>query len=104
MKLFYSIGEVAGMLGESVSLIRFWTNYFSKFLNPSRGSRGNRLYKEEEIEVLRQIHLLVKEQGMTLEGAARKLGAESKSVSDRVKALGCLRNIREQLLEIKATL
>lgn len=25
-KLYYSIGEVAGILGENTSLVRFWTN------------------------------------------------------------------------------
>lgn len=103
-KLYYSIGEVAGILGENTSLVRFWTNSFEKFLKPRRNAKGNRLYVEEEIDTLKQIHLLVKGQGMTLEGAARKMAEDRKSVESRVKALDTLRSIRAQLEEIRNSL
>lgn len=103
-KLFYTIGEVAGLLGENASLVRFWTNSFEKFLKPRRNAKGNRLYVEEEIDTLKQIHLLVKEQGMTLEGAARRMTEDRKTVDSRVKALDTLREIRAQLEEIRSSL
>ena len=74
-KLYYTIGEVSEILGESSSLVRFWTNSFSRYLKPKRNAKGNRLYTQEEIEVLKQIHLLVKVQGMTLDGAAKKMSS-----------------------------
>ena len=43
-KLYYTIGEVSRMLGENASLIRFWSNSFSKFVKPKRNAKGNRLY------------------------------------------------------------
>ena len=103
-KLYYSIGEVAGILGENASLVRFWTNSFEKFLKPRRNAKGNRLYTREEIDTLKQIHLLVKEQGMTLEGAARRMTEDRKTVDSRVKALDTLREIRAQLEEIRSSL
>lgn len=103
-KLFYTIGEVAGLLGENASLVRFWTNSFEKFLKPRRNAKGNRLYTREDIDTLKQIHLLVKEQGMTLEGAARRMTEDRKTVDSRVKALDTLREIREQLEEIRSSL
>ena len=42
-KYLYTIGEVAEILGESVSLVRFWSNEFAKFIKPQRNARGNRL-------------------------------------------------------------
>ena len=30
-KLYYTVGEVAAELGEQTSLVRFWSNTFSKF-------------------------------------------------------------------------
>ena len=72
-RLFYTIGEVADMLGENVSLVRYWSDYFCKFLKPHRNAKGNRMYTSEDIEVLRQIYYLVKGQKMTLEGAVRKM-------------------------------
>ena len=103
-KLYYTIGETAGILGESPSLVRFWTNQFAKYLQPKRNAKGNRLYTAGDVEVLKQIHLLVKGQGMTLEGAAQRLAADHRSVEDRVKALDSLKAIRRQLSEIRATL
>ena len=103
-KLFYTIGEVAGILGENASLVRFWTNSFENFLKPRRNAKGNRLYTREEIDTLKQIHLLVKEQGMTLEGAARRMTEDRKSVDSRVRALDTLKDIRAQLEEIRRSL
>ncbi|MBQ9399605.1 MAG: MerR family transcriptional regulator [Bacteroidales bacterium] len=103
-KLFYTISEVAAILGESTSLVRFWTNSFPKLLKPRRNAKGNRMYTADEIETLKQIHLLVKEKGMTLEGANNTLRAERAKVEKRVKALDALKEIRSQLVEIKESL
>lgn len=103
-RLFYTIGEVADMLGENVSLVRYWSDYFSKFLKPHRNAKGNRMYTSEDIEVLRQIYYLVKSRKMTLEGAVRKMTEDRRSVESRVKAVASLKLIREQLEEIRKTL
>ena len=89
---------------ESSSLVRFWTNSFSRYLKPKRNAKGNRLYTQEEIEVLKQIHLLVKVQGMTLDGAAKKMSSDKKAVDGKVKVLESLRSIREQLVEVRKSL
>ena len=99
-KLYYTIGEVS----ESSSLVRFWTNSFSRYLKPKRNAKGNRLYTQEEIEVLKQIHLLVKVQGMTLDGAAKKMSSDKKAVDGKVKVLESLKSIREQLVEVRKSL
>ena len=103
-KVYYTIGEVSEILGESSSLVRFWTNSFSRYLKPKRNAKGNRLYTQEEIEVLKQIHLLVKVQGMTLDGAAKKMSSDKKAVDGKVKVLESLRSIREQLVEVRKSL
>ena len=103
-KLYYTIGEVSEILGESSSLVRFWTNSFSRYLKPKRNAKGNRLYTQEEIEVLKQIHLLVKVQGMTLDGAAKKMSSDKKAVDGKVKVLESLKSIREQLVEVRKSL
>ena len=103
-KLYYTIGEVSEILGESSSLVRFWTNSFSRYLKPKRNAKGNRLYTQEGIEVLKQIHLLVKVQGMTLDGAAKKMSSDKKAVDGKVKVLESLKSIREQLVEVRKSL
>ena len=102
--LYFTIGEVSEILGESSSLVRFWTNSFSRYLKPKRNAKGNRLYTQEEIEVLKQIHLLVKVQGMTLDGAAKKMSSDKKAVDGKVKVLESLKSIREQLVEVRKSL
>ncbi|MCQ2182921.1 MAG: MerR family transcriptional regulator [Bacteroidales bacterium] len=103
-KLFYSIGEVSELLGASVSLIRYWSNVFERFIKPQRNAKGNRQYTKEDIEVLKQIQFLVKEKGLSLDGAARQLASDRTSVEGRVKALESLKSIREQLVQIKNSL
>ena len=100
----YTIGEVAEILGESTSLVRFWANEFPKFIKPQRNAKGNRLFTKEDVETFKHIHLLVKVEGLTLEGAAKRLKGEKKDVINKAKVLESLKNIRQQLEEIKDTL
>ena len=103
-KYLYTIGEVAEILEESTSLVRFWANEFPKFIKPQRNAKGNRLFTKEDVETFKRIHLLIKMEGLTLEGAAKRLKGEKKDVINKAKVLESLRNIRQQLEEIKDTL
>jgi DNA-binding transcriptional MerR regulator len=103
-KLLYSMGEVAELLGESASAVRYWSNYFEKFIKPARNAKGNRLFHPEDVETLRQVQFLVKKQGMTLDGAAARLAEDRRSVERRVKALTALKDIRARLAEVRKAL
>ena len=103
-KLLYSMGEVAALLGESTSAVRYWSNYFNKFIKPARNAKGNRLFHPEDVETLQQVQFLLKKQGMTLEGAAARLAEDRRSVEKRVKALNSLKEIRAQLVEVRKAL
>ena len=103
-KLLYTMGEAAELLGESTSAVRYWSNYFEKFIKPSRNAKGNRLFHPEDIETLQQVQFLVKKQGMTLDGAAARLTEDRRSVEKRVKALASLKEIRSQLAEVRKAL
>ena len=103
-KLLYSMGEVAELLGESTSAVRYWSNYFEKFIKPARNAKGNRLFHPEDVETLQQIQFLVKKQGLTLDGAAARLAEDRRSVERRVKALNSLKEIRASLVEVRKAL
>ncbi len=103
-KYLYTIGETAEILGESTSLVRFWANEFPRYLKPQRNAKGNRLFTKEDIETLKNIHLLVKVEGMTHEGAAKRLKGDRKDIINKAKVLESLRAIRAQLLEIRQEL
>lgn len=100
-KYFYTIGEVAEILRESTSLVRFWANEFPKFIKPQRNAKGNRLFSKEDVETFKHIHLLVKVEGLTLEGAAKRLKGDRKDVISKAKVLDSLKSIRNQLAEIR---
>lgn len=102
--MYYSIGEVAEILGENTSLVRFWSNSFPAFIKPERNAKGNRKFTPEDLETLKQIHLLVKGNGMTLEGAAKKLRESRRTVDSKSKAIDSLKEIRKQLVEVKKAL
>ena len=103
-KMIYTMGEVAQMLGENASAVRYWSNYFEKFIKPQRNAKGNRLYHPEDVETLKQIQYLLKNQGLTLEGARQRLTEDRRSVDKRVKAIGVLRGIREELVQVRKAL
>lgn len=103
-KLIYTMGEVAQLLGENTSAVRYWSNYFEKFIKPDRNAKGNRLYHPEDVEMLQQIQFLVKKQGLTLEGAALRLQQDRRSVEKQVKALTILKEIQAQLKAVRKAL
>lgn len=100
-KVIYTIGEVAGILGENVSLVRFWSDSFPKFIKPERNAKGNRLFSANDVETFRKIHFLVRNCGLTLEGTAKKLQSDSAKVAQSVKILDSLKKMRSQLEDIK---
>ena len=97
-KLLYTMGETAELLGESTSAVRYWSNYFEKFIKPSRNAKGNRLFHPEDVETLQQVQFLVKKQ------AAARLTEDRRSVEKRVKALNSLKEIRSRLVEVRKAL
>ena len=103
-KMIYTMGEVAEMLGENASAVRYWSNYFEKFIKPQRNAKGNRLYHPEDIETLKQIQYLLKNQGLTLEGTKQCLTEDRRTVDKRVKAIGILQGIREELVQVRKAL
>ncbi|MAO47051.1 MAG: transcriptional regulator [Crocinitomicaceae bacterium] len=73
-KQYFSISEVAQMFGVNASLLRFWEKEF-KQIQPKTNARGKRSYNRKDIEIIKSIYVLVKEQGFTLEGAKKALSA-----------------------------
>lgn len=75
MSRMYRIGEAARLLNLKTYVLRFWETEFPQ-LTPERSDKGQRLYTEEHIELLRRIQDLLHEQGMTIEGAKKYLASE----------------------------
>jgi DNA-binding transcriptional MerR regulator len=99
-KIFYSIGEVAEMIGENPSLIRYWENQFDA-LKPHKNKKGTRLFTKEDIETIKLIHHLVKERGLTIKGAQQKLKDNREETINNFEIVQRLQVVRQQLVEIR---
>lgn len=99
-KLFYSMGEVAEMFDVNPSLIRHWESKF-EVLKPQKNKKGNRMFTPEDVEHLKLIYHLVKERGMTLDGARRALKGGTPGVARDMELLERLQSIRAQLVEVR---
>lgn len=98
-KLYYSIGEVAAMLGVRTSVLRFWESEFD-CLKPVKTSSGARNYTEHDIELLRRIHYLTRECGYTLEGAREQM--RTRPVEDpKMQMINALTEVRDFLISLK---
>ena len=78
----YRIGEAARELDLQTSVLRFWEGEFPG-LQPVRTPKGQRLYTERDMEILRKIRFLLHEQGLTIEGARRVLSGAPMPASAR---------------------
>ncbi len=103
-KLYYTIGEVAELLGENTSLVRFWAQKFPDFIKPARNKKGNRLFTADDVTNFKLIYYLVKERGMTLEGAYNRMKDNKEGVDRRVDIIESLTGIKERLQEIQKIL
>ena len=94
-KRYYSIGEVAKAFGVNTSLLRFWEKEFDQ-IKPQKKASGVRKYTPEDVKSIQLIYHLVKEKGLTIEGAKKQLKMQSQE--DPKTALF------EKLQKIKASL
>ncbi len=99
-KLYYSIGEVAEMFDVNTSLIRFWEKEFD-IIKPHKNKKGNRLFTPKDVENFHLIYHLVKEKGMTLRGAQKKLKENRDDTIHDFEVVSRLKEIRALLIEVR---
>jgi DNA-binding transcriptional MerR regulator len=76
-KLYYRIGEVAVATDVPAYVLRYWESEF-KLLRPKKNSAGQRLYRKRDLDLVLRIKTLLYDERLTLEGAKRRLLAESR--------------------------
>ncbi len=72
MDKMYRIGKAADLLGLNTSVLRYWETEFPQVV-PVRTEKGQRLYTEEHLYILRRIQELLYKEGLTIEGAKKRL-------------------------------
>jgi len=105
---YKTIGEVAKILslnskkGKSIPTytIRFWEKEF-KQIKPRILNGNRRYYDSKNIELLKKVHFLLKEQGMTINGARKILNNNEPLKLDEISNQSIkAKNLRNKLLKI----
>lgn len=100
-RLFYNIQEVADHFGVNISLLRFWEKEFEN-INPKKTKGGSRQYTKEDIREIEIVYGLVREKGLTLEGARQYLKKKKTDEEIRIETLYRLQNLKKRLLELES--
>jgi len=105
-KLYFRIGEVASLCGLPAYVLRFWETEFPQ-LKPVKGSNGQRMYRQRDVEVLLSIKRLLYDQGFTIAGARQYLKDSAKPVQKQSglpfpprRGASDLKKVRQGLQEI----
>jgi len=110
-KLYYRIGEVEEIAGVPAYVLRYWESEF-KLLRPKKNPAGQRLYRRRDLELVQRIKTLLYDERLTLEGARKRLLAESRRSPTSQLELGmrevayadALRRVRDRLTALRARL
>lgn len=83
-KLYFTISEVSHLCAVKAYVLRYWEQEFSQ-LKPVKRRGNRRYYQYQDILLVRQIRMLLYQQGFTIEGARTQLSNTSESISQSVK-------------------
>lgn len=104
-KLYYSIGDVSQITGLKQYVLRYWETEFL-ILNPNKNSAGNRIYKDDDIKIIKHIQNLLYKQKFTIKGAKQYLKdyyTNKVENSNNIQKLN--KNIdKEYLIELKGNI
>jgi DNA-binding transcriptional MerR regulator len=81
----YRIGEVCRLADVQPYVLRYWETEFPP-LAPGKSGGGQRLYTQQEVDIILRIKELLYKDGFTIAGAKKKLEAEIASPQERAAA------------------
>ncbi|NGP75958.1 MerR family transcriptional regulator [Balneolaceae bacterium YR4-1] len=94
-KLYYSIGEVSDITSVEAHVLRYWETVF-KDLHPKKNKAGNRVYKEEDIEVVLKLKELIQDKKYSTEGARQVLEGDGEEQDKEIPI-----SLKKDLKEIR---
>ena len=95
-KRYYTIGEVAKAFEVNTSLLRYWEKEF-KEIQPKKKTSGVRKYTPQDVQNIKLIYHLLKEKGMTIEGAKNQLKDSKSYEENKMDVLKKLERIKKEL-------
>jgi DNA-binding transcriptional MerR regulator len=99
-KLYFKIGEVAGIVGVKPYVLRYWESEFS-VIKPTKAKSKHRLYRRKDVETLLQIKQLLHNERFTIEGARMRIKSLSRNERRQTQLPLTDRTYRSLLIRIK---
>ena len=103
-KLYYSIKEVAQIVGVSESTLRFWEKEFPSAKPKTAGTNKVRQYTERNIEDIKIIYNLIKVRGFKISAARNYLRNNREGVDKSSEIMSLLQDTLSELNNIKRQL
>jgi DNA-binding transcriptional MerR regulator len=99
-KLYFTVKEVASHFNVNESLLRFWETEFD-IISPKKTDGGTRQYTRADIENIAVVYHLVKEKGLTLEGARQTLKQRKDEETRKIQVIQKLEQIKKELMDME---
>lgn len=96
----YRIGDAADLLEIKTHTLRFWESQFEQVI-PVRSAKGQRVYTETHLILLRRIKHLLYDCGMTIEGVRKVLEHDALPEENVVSSENLLQHIEQELIYLK---
>ena len=100
LKLYYSIKEVAEMIGVPECTLRFWEKEIP-LLKPKTTGNNVRQYTDADIENVKAVYNLVKVRGFKLAAARKMLRENKQGVDNNARLMESMIKVRNELKEMK---
>lgn len=100
-KKYFSISEASSLCRLKAHTLRFWEKEFSQ-LKPTIRKGRRRLYQKEDILLVRRIRMLLREEGLTIQGAKRKLSSRKshKELSSKNEIIVDLEEVLKEIRKV----
>ena len=103
LKLYYSIKEVAEIVGVSESNLRFWEKEIP-LIRPKTTGNNIRQYTDKDVENIKAVYNLVKVRGFKLAAARKMLRENKQGVDHNTRVMEGLMKVRDDLKALKKQL
>lgn len=80
-KLYFKIGEVAELVGVHTHVLRYWEKELP-CVRPIKTATNQRRYRKKEVELLREVKRLLRDEGYTLSGVKKRMLSRGGEVSE----------------------
>ncbi len=102
-KRYYRIGEIAKAFDVNPSLLRFWEKEF-KEIQPKKKEGGARRYTPDDVTIIQKIYHLLKEKGLTIDGAKKQLKLKNLSEDSNLEIIQKLEQLKSDLVGLRENL